>query len=169
LAFGVGAFASGAATYGLFGLSGEALGLSNDLLGVAWVAIAVAFVLDAVRIRPPGPRRQVNEDWLGTYRDWVVGLGFGLQLGTGIATYVTVWAVWALLLSSMFVGFPTAALMGVMFGFGRSVLLIRTAGIETAGDLSHSMRTFAGFENRARSLTYAGYGLVLILGVTSAI
>ncbi len=169
LAFGVGALAAGAATYSLFGLAGEVIGLDDDVLWVAWVAIAVALLLDAARVRPPGPRRQVNEDWLGTYRDWVVGLGFGLQLGTGIATYVTVWAVWALLLSTMVVGLPAAVLMGVMFGFGRSVLLVRTAGVETAGDLTRSMRVFAGFESRARSLTYAGYSLVLIFGASSAI
>ena len=69
----------------------------------------------------------------------------------------------------MVVGLPAAAMMGVMFGIGRSVLLVRTAGVETAGDLSRSMSAFAGFENRARSLTYAGYGLVLIFGAFSAI
>ena len=35
--------------------------------------------------RLPSWRRQVNEDWLVGYRPWVVGGGFGLQLGAGVA------------------------------------------------------------------------------------
>src|SRR4051812_41927600 len=42
----------------------------------------------------PGPRRQVNENWLATYRGWVYGAGFGAQLGVGVTTIVTGSLTW---------------------------------------------------------------------------
>jgi hypothetical protein len=126
--------------------------------------IAVAFGLDVSSVRPPGPRRQVNEDWLGTYRDWVIGFGFGAQLGAGVSTYVMVWATWALLISALFVGLPGAGAMGVMFGAGRAVLLLRTRHVETSVDLNRSMSSFATFEPRARMITNVGYTVVLAIG-----
>ena len=44
--------------------------------------------------RVPGPRRQVDENWLTTYRGWVYGAGFGVQLGLGFLTIVTASATW---------------------------------------------------------------------------
>src|SRR5688572_4309873 len=52
-------------------------------------AAAVAAAALEVAGRVPGPRRQVNEDWLQRYRGWVYGFGFGFQLGTGLMTTVT--------------------------------------------------------------------------------
>src|SRR5947207_427653 len=55
----------------------------------AIVAVGVAWEGRANHHRLPGPRRQVNEDWLVRYRGWVYGLAFGFQLGLGVATIVT--------------------------------------------------------------------------------
>ena len=41
------------------------------LLGLGWEAVGASL---------PGPRRQVNEQWLDRYRAWVYGAGFGFQL-----------------------------------------------------------------------------------------
>src|SRR3954452_5946826 len=66
---------------------------SASLAAVAVVcALAVAADLVASRrpsMKPPSWRRQVNEDWLGRYRGWFYGAGFGFQLGLGVATIVT--------------------------------------------------------------------------------
>src|SRR4051794_6899953 len=62
-----------------------------------WVAagtMGIALLLDTLR-RVPGPRRQVNEDWLHRYRGWVYGAGFGFQLGMGVTTIVTTASVYA--------------------------------------------------------------------------
>src|SRR6478736_1103162 len=65
---------------------------------IAAVALLAAggLLLDArvLRWRVPGPRRQVNEDWLATYRGWVYGIGFGTQLGLGFATIVESSLTW---------------------------------------------------------------------------
>src|SRR4051794_16867662 len=42
-------------------------------------ALALAGSALDLRGRVPAIRRQVDENWLGRYRDWVVGAGFGLQ------------------------------------------------------------------------------------------
>src|SRR4051794_33369808 len=62
--------------------AGAAGGLRVAILAGALVA---GLVLDLLG-RLPGPRRQVNEEWLREYRGWVYGAGFGGQLGVGVAT-----------------------------------------------------------------------------------
>ena len=47
---------------------------------------------------PRSWRRQVDETWLGRYRGWVVGGGFGVQLGFGLVTIVSSASVYAALL-----------------------------------------------------------------------
>src|ERR1700738_4110001 len=59
------------------------VGADARLVALA-VVLAAAIVLDAGAARVPGPRRQVNESWLGSYRGWVYGLGYGAQLGLGV-------------------------------------------------------------------------------------
>src|SRR5437764_3877635 len=76
-------------------------------------------------LHPPGWRRQVNEDWLGRYRGWFYGAGFGFQLGLGIATIVTTFTLYAYLLiaglSGSLAGGPA---VGAAFGFGRAIPLL---------------------------------------------
>ena len=52
----------------------------------------------------PGPRRQVNENWLVTYRGWVYGSGFGAQLGLAFLTIVTASATWVAFACALFAG-----------------------------------------------------------------
>src|SRR3954454_13702376 len=58
------------------------------VLGVL-LAVAIAFDLGLGGVRLPTVRRQVDERWLSAYRGWVYGIGFGFQLGTGVATIVS--------------------------------------------------------------------------------
>ena len=55
--------------------------------GLVAVLAAVAAMVDAGTFgrRPPFFRRQVDDAWLGTYRAWVYGGGFGWQIGVGLA------------------------------------------------------------------------------------
>src|ERR1700712_3061708 len=81
---------------GLFGLVGAALGaVGLDLPnGVVLTVLAVLcglgvlFDLRVGGLSLPTVHRQVNEDWLVRYRGWVIGEGFGLQLGLGVVTIV---------------------------------------------------------------------------------
>jgi hypothetical protein len=72
----------------------------------------------------PSSHRQVNEDWLGRYRGWVYGSGFGLQLGAGVATIVTSATVYLTLVAEFLVGSAlVGALIGATFGIARAAPL----------------------------------------------
>ncbi len=73
----------------------------------------------------PSRRRQVNENWLGRYRGWVYGTGFGFQLGTGVATTVTTSAVYVMLVLAVLSGsIGRALLIGAVFGTVRALPIL---------------------------------------------
>src|SRR5688572_17754383 len=86
-AYVLGCLLGGAAIGLLLGTVGSLVPVLPALLlaGIACLAAALA----DVRGWLPLGRRQVDEDWLTSYRGWVYGLGFGLQLGLGVVTIVT--------------------------------------------------------------------------------
>src|SRR5947209_18623871 len=55
---------------------------------VALTGLALAFDLGVAGLRLPTVHRQVDKDWVARYRGWVVGAGFGAQLGLGVVTIV---------------------------------------------------------------------------------
>jgi hypothetical protein len=133
----VGAYVTGSAAGGA--VAGAAAGTLGAVLrtvavpgsGLLWIAAAGALagaVADgavAAAVLPtgrlPGPRRQVNEEWLGRYRGWVYGVGFGFQLGLGVATIVSTAAVYSLLFVAALSGSPAAgAVIGATFGVARA-------------------------------------------------
>jgi len=167
-AFWVGALLAGGLTYGGLGLIGDLTGVSTAPEWWVLIVVTVAAILDARRVRAPGPRRQVNEDWLGRYRDWVTGLGFGWQLGTGLFTIVPLWAVWALVVAALLQGLPTAIFIGIAFAAGRAALLAFTRGVDRPDRLARLMERLAAFDRPALRMTLAAYGLLIVLGALIA-
>ncbi|MGG5257953.1 hypothetical protein [Phycicoccus avicenniae] len=128
-------------------LGGTLVGLLSALLGAAvperwrWspagVGLAAALLvlgllLDA-RVggsRLPSWRRQVDEAWIGRYRGWVVGAGFGAQLGVGVVTIVTSSTTYAVLVLAALGGTPwVGALLGLVFGLVRALPLVGMVGV----------------------------------------
>jgi sulfite exporter TauE/SafE len=115
-------------------LLGAALGLVGAPVAVAAVALAVVGALAAVGIlsdarrlglRVPGPRRQVDENWLVTYRGWVYGSGFGAQLGFAFVTIVTASATWVAFACALLSGSALAGLLiGAIFGLARALPIL---------------------------------------------
>jgi hypothetical protein len=122
---------------------GLLLGAASGLLGagVRWLAAPSPRVVGAVvvgacvigllldlgigGVEVPSRRRQVNENWLGLYRGWVYGTGFGFQLGAGVATTVTTAAVYVMVVLAVLSGSMGAALLiGAVFGFVRAVPIV---------------------------------------------
>lgn len=126
-AFTIGSMAAGAALCALFAWLGTLLipeMSSTTALTITAVLALIAGALDLSPIKPLTPKRQVNQNWIGQYRGWVYGLGFGVQLGVGFAVFVMSWGYYAMLAAaflsrSMWAG----VLMGAVFGFGRGLLL----------------------------------------------
>jgi hypothetical protein len=105
--------------------------------GLIAAGALVAGIFDLRRNRPPGPKRQVNEHWIGTYRGWVYGGAFGAQLGAGVATYVVTWGVYAVFLTELLLARPAAAAaVGGAFGFGRALAPIAAGWIDRPSRLS---------------------------------
>jgi len=104
-------------------------GSASWIVVIALLAIA-GVLLDArvLGLRVPGPHRQVNENWLTTYRGWVYGGGFGAQLGFGFATIITASATWIAFACAFASGSAGAgALIGAVFGLARAVPILSTA------------------------------------------
>src|SRR5882762_2198811 len=118
----LGALAAGlAALVGLTGLT------TAGALAVGGFLALVAAASDArvLGFRLPGHIRQVNEDWLGRYRSWVYGAGFGWQIGTGLGTFIMTAAVYLLVPLVALTADPLAAVgLCALFGFARGLAVL---------------------------------------------
>jgi len=93
--------------------------------------------------RLPFHRRQVNERWLDGYRPWVYGAGFGWQIGTGLATYITSAAVYLVVVTGALTASPLAGLLvGVWFGLLRGLAVLLTRRVRSPRDLLAFHRRF---------------------------
>ena len=145
---------------------GLALGLLAALLGsllpeswrsspVAYVVVALALVvgllldLGVAGRRLPTWRRQVDQAWLGRYRGWVVGVGFGAQLGFGLVTIVTSATTYAVVLLCLLSGDPAVGLLvGGTFGLVRALPSAFMGRVVTREQL---WRVLSGVERGARA------------------
>jgi hypothetical protein len=104
------------------------------LLGAALLGAALDLGLRGSRL--PGPSRQVNEDWLRTYRGWVYGFGFGFQLGLGLVTVVSASAVYLAFLAAAMTASPAGgAVIGAAFGLFRAATLFAAARVDATAQL----------------------------------
>ena len=94
-------------------------------------------------IGPPFFKRQVNEYWLGRYRVWVYGSGFGWQIGAGVTTYIMTAAVFLTIALGVLTAGPWAALVvGVVFGLARGLAVLLTARLRTTAEVFALHRRF---------------------------
>ena len=109
----------------------DGVGVGVRLVVVA-VALAAGMAWELARGVVPGPRRQVNEQWLDRYRGWVYGLGFGAQLGAGVTTIVVSSAVYAVWLAALASARPLPGLLiGACAGALRGATLLASARVVT--------------------------------------
>lgn len=130
----LGGVAVGAFAALLGGLVPEDVRSSPAALLLVAAALVVGLVLDlgVGGARLPSWRRQVDEAWLGRYRGWVVGTGFGAQLGVGVVTIVTSSTTYAVLLLAALSGsVPVGALVGGVFGLVRALPLVMMVRVDT--------------------------------------
>jgi hypothetical protein len=168
---------------------GAVLGAVLALLGVLfriaghpsamllWSAVAAVCLLAATaelrpRMRFPTTRRQVNEEWLGRYRGWVYGLGFGFQLGMGVVTIVTSVTVFAMAglalvagLSGSFVG---GVVIGTAFGLMRASPITAFASVSDHASLQARHRRLQAWEPRSRTVAAALVGAVAVAAIVAA-
>lgn len=119
--------------------------------------------------RIPSWHRQVNEHWIGTYRGWVYGAGFGLQLGLGFATIVTSAVVYLLLpLAMLTTSFSGGAVIGAAFGLFRGASVLSMAGANDPTTLKARFETLDRWSQPAAGaavITQFGIGLIAALAL----
>jgi hypothetical protein len=151
-----GAAGAGAAVGALLGAAGSRIPLDGDRRLLVLAAAAAAGVAADVVFRGGVPThlRQVDERWLHRYRGWVYGLGFGGQLGAGVATVVTTSAVYLVLLGEGLAPSAAAgATVGAVFGGVRGASVLLAARVDTPARLLAFHRRFAALERRAAATT----------------
>ncbi len=159
----MGSTAGGAAVGALAGVLALAVSATDHtsagsrmLLVVGALACAVAALSDARGVRPPSWQRQVDETWLQRYRGWVVGGGFGVQLGFGVVTIVTSASVYAALALAVLTGsFWSAVAIGTTFGLVRALPLLAVHRVGSAEALASLYRRVSAIAPRARASTVA--------------
>jgi hypothetical protein len=171
----LGSTAGGAALGTVAGLAGSlARRAAHPSASVTLTAVAVAalcaLVIDARRSsRVPSIRRQVNEDWLRQYRSWVYGLGFGLQLGAGVATVVTSASIYLVFVVALCA--PSMALavaIGSAFGLVRALPVLLTARVTTFAQLGRLHQWLSSLQPGARRLTLATEFMAAVAATSAA-
>jgi len=159
-------------------LLGAALGGAGDLLPltpgataallVAAGALALAADLGAFGL--PTVHRQVDKDWLDRYRGWVVGLGFGFQLGLGVVTIVNTAAVYLALALALLSGSVAAgAVIGTTFGLVRALVILVVAPVRRPDQLRIALRRLYGWRTLSQRAGIAVQALVLVAAGAVAI
>lgn len=173
-AYLTGSIAGGALTGAAFGLVGELLDpvvSPRTALVILGVAAAVGILADQRRfgLRLPGLQRQVNERWLMAYRGWVYGIGFGFQLGLGLATIVITSTVWLTWLAVVLAGsWTTGLLIGGLFGLARGGFIFTTARVDSPDRLRSLHRTIAAQAAPVHQATMALAGATAITALAHA-
>ncbi|MEO0492981.1 MAG: hypothetical protein AAF081_06165 [Actinomycetota bacterium] len=134
---------------------------------VVVVALAVigAAAFDLSGRTMPG-RRQVDETWLTTYRGWVYGFGFGVQLGLGFVTVVNTALFVAVVVAGIVVGPAGAVALGVYYGGLRAVMALGNARVRSVDDLKDLHRRLDAVDQRVR---IGGASAVGVLGVIAGV
>lgn len=122
----------GGAGLGLLSAAGAAIvalvqppAVAVQLLAVAAALLGTAADLRIGGFHLPLHPRQVDETWLGKYRRWVYAVGFGVQIGSGFATYIMTSAVYLTAVLAALAGHPgAAALVGLVFGAVRGLAVL---------------------------------------------
>lgn len=136
ISYAIGSALGGAITGAIFGTVGTVFAgwMERPAVWVLFVALVLAalFEVGPMPFALPTIQRQVNEDWLDEYRGWVVGLGFGFQLGAAFTTIVTSASVYVAFLAAALTGsVASGALIGLVFGLARALPLLAVKKVET--------------------------------------
>jgi hypothetical protein len=119
--------------------------------------ITLASDLGLGGFRLPANPRQVERTWLDRYRPWIYGLGFGWQLGVGVATYVMSASVYLMVVVAAATGEPWLALAVVtLFGLLRGLAVLPAATVRTPADLGRLHRRIERLRPTSRVVALAG-------------
>ena len=142
------------------------LDVGSDLCWSLILAGAALSVLSDARVGGwslPMHPRQVDDRWLVRYRRWIYAGGFGVQIGSGFATYIMTAGVYLTALLAVLTGSARDALFaGMLFGLVRGASIAAAA---VARDPARLGSLLGRIESRAgASALVAGGWLVAAAG-----
>ena len=134
------------------GVKAAGIGLNvRFMLGASFALLTLLLDLGLLGVKLPVIRRQVNERWLDEFRGWFYGVGFGWQIGVGVATYVMTAAVGLTVVVAALSGRPAVAVaICVLFGFVRGSWVLLTARVRSAEELRGLLRQIDRLEEPVR-------------------
>ena len=156
--------ALGASLVAGLGMSADASALFVLIAGL----VTLASDLGTGGFRLPANPRQVERTWLDRYRPWLYGMGFGWQLGVGVATYVMSASVYLMVIVAASTGEPLLALAIVTgFGFLRGLAVLPAATVRTPADLGRLHRRIERLRPASRIVAVVGQIGVLVAAVSA--
>ncbi len=155
------------------GLDALGVGPSGAVVLVTLAVLCVVGVLLDLQVggrRLPTWHRQVNEDWLVRYRGWVVGLGFGFQLGLAVATIVTTATVYVALAAALLSGSIVVGLViGVVFGLTRALPILAARRVHDVTRLRAQHQRLARWQPRAHAGALVAQAVTAVLAVSTVV
>lgn len=110
--------------------------------------------------------RQVDERWLSRYRRWIYAGGYGVQIGSGFATYIMTATVYLTALLAVLTARPaTAFAVALGFGLVRGLGILVTAGVRTPDQLR---RLIGAIDARDRLSLQVACTVAAAVGVVAA-
>ncbi|CAN5478891.1 hypothetical protein BH23ACT9_BH23ACT9_30430 [soil metagenome] len=171
-AYLLGSMAGGALVGALAGGLGQLLvsGVAADTrLALLGGSALLGLGLDAT-VGVPSLHRQVDERWLTTYRGWVYGGGFGLQLGTGIVTIIPASVVYATWVGAALTAHVAAgALVGLVFGTARALPLVAAGRVRSVSALRRTLARMDRVRGRVARSTAVGQATIGVTALALAV
>lgn len=165
-AFFVGSVTGGLALGSVLAALAAGVGAVTSLPHAAMSVLVVAAIWELFGFPVPSISRQVNEDWLARYRGWVYGIGFGVQLGIGFATYVKSSLTYGMALAAVLYGSPLVALLaGAAFGLVRGLSIFLTRRVETPQRLRAIFTRFGQVHRKVEVLGAAGVSVIAMVAL----
>ncbi len=165
----------------LLGIVAGALGLLVTALAnpstVVRTGIVVAVLLLGLAVEATGRERvfptrtrQVNENWIQSYRGWVYGGGFGAELGFGVSTIITTTLVHVLVAAMvLFDSFSGAVMLGTLFGFVRGATVLAARRVDSPEALRQFHRRLDDLRQASRSGAIISLFAAAIIGIGALI
>jgi hypothetical protein len=125
--------------------------------------IVAGLALDArlFGLRLPTVHRQVNEEWLRRYRGWVYGVGFGFQLGLGLATVIATSAVYlAFAAAFLSTSVVWGGIVGGTFGLARALPMLAVRSVSRSDQLGRVDARLRRWDGPSRRLALAAEACV---------
>ncbi len=169
----LGAVVGGLTTGALLAVPAALVGLADLDAGVVLAAFAavglVAAAADADVVRLPWHGRQVDEAWFDRYRPWVYASGFGWQVGTGFATFLTTAGLYLTAAGVVLTGSPLFAVAtGGAFGLIRGLMALPGGRLRTFPAMTRAHERLDAWSEPSRRLTAAAMAVLSVVALVAA-